>query len=238
MIRLKHLLTEGSGALTGNWLKKGTWIAKELIRRGFKGHEAAAIVGNMWAESTFDSTSKNNIGAIGLLQWRGSRADALKNFAKKRGTTWTDFQTQLDFIVYELKTKYDGTYGYETHMFNTHVKPELNPVTAADKFAQYSERPNGDEYNMSIKTRKIASKSVYDELTAAYHKNKKSTDNKNKGVTAGASNALKNIYVVRSGDSASVIAAKYNITTSKLKQLNPSIKDINKIQIGQKLRVG
>jgi LysM repeat protein len=44
-------------------------------------------------------------------------------------------------------------------------------------------------------------------------------------------------YIVRSGDTASGISAKYKISLSKFKLLNPTIKDINLIYPGQKVRV-
>lgn len=44
-------------------------------------------------------------------------------------------------------------------------------------------------------------------------------------------------YTVKSGDTLSEIADKYKTTTAKLDALNPAVKNINKISIGQKIRV-
>ncbi|MES9681660.1 LysM peptidoglycan-binding domain-containing protein [Gottfriedia acidiceleris] len=44
-------------------------------------------------------------------------------------------------------------------------------------------------------------------------------------------------HTVKSGDTISEIAQKYKTTTSKIDQLNPSITNINKIKVGQKIRV-
>lgn len=44
-------------------------------------------------------------------------------------------------------------------------------------------------------------------------------------------------YTVKSGDTLSGIAQKYKTTTAKLDALNPQIKNINMISIGQKIRV-
>jgi membrane-bound lytic murein transglycosylase D len=46
----------------------------------------------------------------------------------------------------------------------------------------------------------------------------------------------KKYYSVRSGDNFSKIAQKYNMTLSQLQKLNPGVK-INRIQVGQKIRV-
>lgn len=47
----------------------------------------------------------------------------------------------------------------------------------------------------------------------------------------------KQYYTVRSGDTMSGIAAKYKISLGRLIQLNPQIKNINVISVGQKVRV-
>lgn len=44
-------------------------------------------------------------------------------------------------------------------------------------------------------------------------------------------------YTVKAGDTMSKIAKKYNTTLAKLKALNPNIKNVNKIYVGQKIRV-
>lgn len=48
--------------------------------------------------------------------------------------------------------------------------------------------------------------------------------------------AKKKYYTVRSGDNFSRIAQKHNLTISQLQKLNPGVK-VNRIQVGQKLRV-
>ena len=79
---------------------------------------AAAIIGNIYVESKFDPTTKQiaryNKGGPpkygpgrGLIQWeKGGRFDTdrinLVSFAKKQGKKWTDFNTQIDFIIHEL----------------------------------------------------------------------------------------------------------------------------------------
>lgn len=44
-------------------------------------------------------------------------------------------------------------------------------------------------------------------------------------------------YTVRSGDTATKISVKYKISLTKFKSLNPQIKNINLIYVGQKVRV-
>ena len=44
-------------------------------------------------------------------------------------------------------------------------------------------------------------------------------------------------YTVVKGDTFSGIAKKKKVSQKKLKELNPEIKDINKIYVGQKIRI-
>lgn len=46
------------------------------------------------------------------------------------------------------------------------------------------------------------------------------------------------IYTVVSGDTATKITKKFNISLDIFKKLNPTIKDVNKLSIGQKVKVG
>jgi membrane-bound lytic murein transglycosylase D len=54
--------------------------------------------------------------------------------------------------------------------------------------------------------------------------------------TATKTTTTKKYYTVKSGDTFSKIASKYGVTQSKLSKLNPGI-NINKIKVGQKIRV-
>jgi len=46
------------------------------------------------------------------------------------------------------------------------------------------------------------------------------------------------IYTVVSGDTVTKITKKFNISLDVFKKLNPTIKDVNKLSIGQKVKVG
>jgi hypothetical protein len=231
MIQLRSLLAEGNGPVTGEWLTKGVSIARQLMSRGFTDIEAAAIVGNMWAESTFNPSAKNSIGAFGLLQWLGARKKELIKFAKSKRANPANLSTQLDFIKYELKDAYKGEYAYEQHMFNKAMKVGKDVMSKAAGFAKFSERPNAAELNASIKSRKIAAKNVYDALTKT---KSKSTDISGLDLLTRANQMFKNkTYTVKAGDSLSVIASKYNVSVDSLKQANNLKTDL--IKLGQKL---
>jgi hypothetical protein len=164
MIRLKSLLHEGNGPLKDQWLDKGLSIAKQLVNRGFTQEQAAAIVGNMWAESTFNPGATNSIGAVGLLQWLGARKTELIDFAKQRKKKWSDLTLQLDFIKYELLDAYNGKYAYEKGQFNKAMNHGKTIQDKSEGFAKFSERPAPGELTDSLSTRRIAARNVFDAL--------------------------------------------------------------------------
>ena len=74
-----------------------------LMRQGYDPVHAAAMVGHMVQESGVDPTNVNRKeDAHGLLQWRLDRWKGLQDFAKSKGTSPQDMNTQLDFIGREM----------------------------------------------------------------------------------------------------------------------------------------
>lgn len=72
--------------------------------RGFTPEQAAGIVGNLIAESGLDTDIPGDAGtSFGIAQWRGERLTKLKRFANANGRDWTDFDTQLEFVLVELE---------------------------------------------------------------------------------------------------------------------------------------
>ncbi|OBQ59572.1 hypothetical protein EFV37_22170 [Mesorhizobium loti] len=75
---------------------------------------ASGLIGQFAAESNFNVNAINrNDGAdgshsIGIGQWNGRRAKALRAFAAKQGKPVNDFETQLDFAMHELNTSEAG----------------------------------------------------------------------------------------------------------------------------------
>jgi hypothetical protein len=76
-----------------------------MRKLGFTDNQAAGWVGNVYQETggTFNAgIVQANGEGHGLAQWGGGRFTALQNFARSRGSSWTNFNTQLAFIQHEL----------------------------------------------------------------------------------------------------------------------------------------
>ena len=66
----------------------------------------AGIMGNLYVESGFNPKAYNaNEGAIGIAQWEGGRRTALQQFAAAHGTSETDLDTQVAFLLTEAQQR-------------------------------------------------------------------------------------------------------------------------------------
>ena len=108
--------------------------------RGYSPAQAAGIVGNLMQESTLRPNANNpgdgsdGSDSIGIGQWNGARAEALRSFAAANGTDWHDFHTQLAFIDNELMTSEAAT--------GVRLKNAQTVEQATAAFAGF-ERPQG-----------------------------------------------------------------------------------------------
>lgn len=107
-----------------------------LIKKGLNPAQAAGIVGNLWQESGLNPNANNpSEGAMGIAQWEGGRRTNLYAFANQVGTPANDFNTQLDFLWYELT-------GSESASLSD-LKQTNTPGSAAATFAANYERCQG-----------------------------------------------------------------------------------------------
>jgi hypothetical protein len=79
--------------------------------QGLTGVQAAGVVGVLSWESGGLNPNGRNPGdgrdgsdSVGLAQWNGERAVALKAFAAAKGKPWNDRQVQFEFVMHEMKT--------------------------------------------------------------------------------------------------------------------------------------
>ena len=127
---------EGGYEETGN-------IQNDIYNRyraaGFTDVEAAALTGNIGAESSFDTrvVSHDEYGSEGLIQFTDDRLQGLKDFAAEKGLDPYDWKTQIDFSIHEL------TEGNERAALNTmREHPDATPEEMAVIVRREYERPN------------------------------------------------------------------------------------------------
>lgn len=106
------------------------------------GAQVAGIMGNMYAESGFNTaaiektqkpTAEKDRGH-GLVQWTFSRWTALENYAKLKGKDWTDLTTQLEY----LKTELEGS--EKKVITDAEFADAKSPAVAAMRFRVVFER--------------------------------------------------------------------------------------------------
>jgi len=136
----------------------GSTIMNGLVKRGFTKEEAAAIVGNLWAESSFRTGALNSkSGAFGLMQWAYGRKDTLLRRASESGKDPTDLEFQLDHIAWELR----GGSKYETSQFQKAMAYGSDVASKTRGFAYEVERASDAELSSSMPKRIGAAESVY-----------------------------------------------------------------------------
>lgn len=88
---------------------------------GTNKEQTAAILGNIYAESGFNSkieedTTSNKKG-IGILQFTGGRRDSLENYANDKGKDYRDMNTQLEYLVSEFNDPSLWSNGFNFNSF-------------------------------------------------------------------------------------------------------------------------
>lgn len=78
-----------------------------LLAKGVPPVGAAAILGNIEGESSFNPAATNGTHD-GLCQWGGGRLTGLRTYASSKGKEWTDVQTQLEYMWSELEGNYSN----------------------------------------------------------------------------------------------------------------------------------
>lgn len=109
-----------------------------LAENGYSPAQAAGLVGNFMAESTYqlDPTIENGIGAYGIAQWLGGRLTAMRSWVRAQGMDPASLEGQLKFVVHELNTTENAA--------KTDLLTQKTPDDAAESvFAKY-ERPGDD----------------------------------------------------------------------------------------------
>lgn len=116
-------------------------IYNRYRQNGLSDVEAAAMTGNIGAESSFSTTvtSGDGYGSRGLVQFTGDRLNGengLLKFAENRGLDPWDWRTQVDFSVWELHNTESAA------LKAMRARPDATPEEMAVIVRENYERPN------------------------------------------------------------------------------------------------
>ena len=82
-----------------------------LLTKHFSAAAACGIMGNIQIESNYRTTAIGDNGtSYGLCQWHNSRWSALKKYAEENGQAVDNVETQIAFMLHEMKTHYKSVY--------------------------------------------------------------------------------------------------------------------------------
>lgn len=118
-----------------------------LLAKGVPPVGAAAILGNIQSESSFNPKAVNESGHTGLCQWDADdRLVKLKTFASNKQAQWTDVNIQLEYMWSELETTYASV---KDVIINATEESEMEYATWY--FARYYEIyfANSDDFEAS-----------------------------------------------------------------------------------------
>lgn len=162
-------------SLYGDSIQEQVWFA--LKDFGLSDVATAAVMGNIQNESGFDPAKIEGGSGIGfgLCQWSYGRRTQIEKYAASKGTSASDIQTQIEFLLAELtpgggangcadyqissksSTKYDGK-SYTPRDWKE--SDDLDTATMA--FMALFERPSYDSSVNHIDRRRRDAKTFYD----------------------------------------------------------------------------
>ncbi len=120
----------------------GCEIAKKLVARGMTEEAASAYAGAFMAESSYNLTVTNSIGAFGLAQWTsyGGRKEYMQQWCG--GDYSTD--KQLDYVMHELRDNPQQHAGTASTSWQTdNLSDAIKSAAAYERFNGWKSSQNG-----------------------------------------------------------------------------------------------
>ena len=194
---------------------------------GWTSEAITGMIGNIYAESGIiaDIDERSGGGGYGLVQW--TPKSKLVDWANERNLNYRALTTQCKRIQWELENDYQfyptTTYPYTFKEFSRSTK---DPAYLARVFLHNYERP----FDLNQPQRSDYATEWFDILVT--RGGNPSNDSSSHPTTENQAST----YTVKSGDTLSALALKFNTTVSKLQSLN-NIQDANKIYMGQILKL-
>lgn len=243
--------------LQGNNNEEKIWNylrSKKLTECG-----AAALMGNLFAESGFKSTNLENSyekklgytdvsyteavdngsydnfikdsAGYGLAQWtHWSRKEKLLEYAKSCGSSIGDLEMQLEFLIRELEQSFSSVISL------LRITSDLRE--ASDCVLLKFERP-ADQSEAAKKRRAEYGQKYYDMFVQGTdQKSEEKEDSALQLPTIPIADAAANytVYVVKRGDTLTKIAAAHSLTYKELAAFN-GLSNPNLIKVGQVIKI-
>ena len=126
-----------SGAATGSLADRQRKGMEYFMSQGLSKEQAAGIMGNLqWESAGLNSGAREKGGSgFGLAQWTSkSRREGLEAYAKSKGASVDDFDTQLEYVMKELRETRPGAY--------QKLLQAKTPEEAAMIISKFYESPN------------------------------------------------------------------------------------------------
>ena len=124
---------KSSTTIEGSELTEKVWNA--LKNLGYSDISVAGAMGNIHHESGGFSPSAvekgTTNGGIGLIQWSFGRRTALEKYAASKGVSWTDENTQIEFLIAEISGQGPAT-GYATVRKSGYIGSEHITSTSSE----------------------------------------------------------------------------------------------------------
>ena len=186
-----------------------------LIKRGFSKEEAAAVVGNIAAESGFKTAIQDYKGSghFGLMQWGGDRLAGLQKYAADKKIDWTSLEAQIDWIALERS-------GDSVNYGGSNEKPGYDKAFASGDVSQMAlgvgqhvERPSNAELNSSADNRMNEAMTSYNDPVIESLTNAESTSPAEPTPPTGTDTGVSSLPT---DDSATVTPEPFVFDVSKL----------------------
>jgi len=157
MLEIIELKNSTIGDIYGNSTEEKIWFA--LKEAGYTEIAIAGVMGNIYGESGFDpeAIEAANGEGHGLCQWSYGRKLQLFKYAESKGVSWTDVNTQIEFLITEIEGTGPAS-GYATaqmgSVYNGYRKSDWENATtvedATTAFCYVFERPGAPRLDRRI----------------------------------------------------------------------------------------
>ena len=208
---------------SGNSTQSTVW--NYFKSKGFSDSAVAGIMGNLQQESNFNSNAGKNAqgSAYGIAQWRGGRLSNLNSFAKNKGTSANDLNTQLEFMWEEMQKREKSSF--------ISLQRELSATEHASNFNLLYERSGEKAGSKGHNNRLNYARDAYNKFAGSGSSSSGASTSYDSSGSDDSASALSQIEALKKENSALADAMQENYykgiqSTLEQHQRNRDIEDI------------